>query len=593
MVIRNNDWYNLNSTRHYPLDDNATGDTDTTGSLPSNIIVDCRMRFPLLAGKFAYIGSINITENLVSVTFLAAQTVAAEKDTAAPNIISEFGPLAVVTVVNPTEYRPYPLEALYPGVGGWIIFGSGIKEPYHADFTTPEQSFLTPGAARWYRGLPVPSVQKEGVADTLTGLIRLKGSNSVSVTAPAAGRVINGVTRRAIVIAVKDGLGLLSLSDLVGPCGQRPESRTCDALPIEYINTVDPDCDGNIDIRFIGTLVTTYPYASLSSEALIPTAGLEIDFGLGITDACVTQECLPDDTGKLCNDYQDLCESISSQALSESSSSLSSSSSAGSLSLSSSSCGSLPYGTSFDDLTAQDFVVKSGTWAFKDLDSVSPIAESESAESQGWDAPIPSADIVYTPTHQSNRNTSIWDSCDYEALVGLSYVDIARERRTWTDIYIPADATAGLVFNYRNSPYTGNPHYLFAGIDTFHSQLLVGKFSGAGWSEVASSGTAALYHNTWYRIVGHSYVVNGQSTTLKVRVYEINHDLIHNWPDETLCTPVVSLSATTNTFGKISLGAQTTYSYTGKAGLFGWNESGATAPNIAYFSQFNFDKQVE
>ena len=591
MVIRNNDWYNLNSTRHYPLDDNATGDTDTTGSLPSNIIVDCNIRFPLLAGKFAYIGSVNVTENLVSVTILVAQTVTAEKGSQAPNVISEFGPLAVVTVVNPTEYRPYPLEALYPGVGGWIVFGSGIKEAYHADFTTPEQSFLTPGAARWYTGLPVPSVQKEGVADTLTGLVRLKGSNSVSVTAPAAGRVINGITRRAIVIAVKDGLGLLSLSDLVGPCGQRPESRTCDALPIEYINTVDPDCDGNIDIRFIGTLVSTYPYASLSSESSIDAAGLEVDFGLGITDACVTQECLPDDTGKLCNDYQDLCESVSSQVLDGSSSS-SSSSSSDSLSLSSSSCGSLPYGTSFDDLIAQDFAVKAGTWEFKDLD-VHTVSESESAESQGWDPPTPGEDIVYMPADHSTRNTSIWDSCDYEALTGLSYVDIARERRTWTDIYIPADATAGLVFNYRNSPYTGNPHYLFAGIDTFRSQLLIGKFSGSGWTEVTSSGAAALHPNTWYRIVGHSYGVTDQSTTLKVRVYEINHDLLHDWPDETLCTPVVSLAVTTNIFGKITLGAQTTYSYNGKAGLFGWSESGKTSSDIAWFSQFNFDKQVE
>ena len=591
MVIRNNDWYNLNSTRQYPLDDNATGDTDSTGSLPSNIIVDCHMRFPLLAGKFAYISSVNVTENLVSVTFLAAQTVSAEKDSAAPHVVSEFGPLAVVTVQNPVEYRPYPLEELYPGVGGWIVFGSGIHEPYRADFTTPEQAFITPGAARWYRGLPVPSVQKEGVADTLTGLVRLKGSNTVSITAPAAGRVINGVTRRAIVIAVKDGLGLLALSDLIGPCGQRPESRTCDALPIEYINTVDPDCDGNIDIRFIGSLVSTYPYASLSSGSSIPDAGLEIDFGLGITDACVTQECLPDDTGKLCNDYQDLCESESSQALAESSSSLSSSSES-SLSLSSSSCGSLPYGTSFDDLTAQDFVVKSGSWAFKDLD-IHTVSESSSAESQGWDPPTPGAAIVYEPTHSTHRNTSIWDSCDYEALTGLSYTDIARERRTWTDVYIPADATAGLVFNYRNSPYTGNPHYLFAGIDTFSSQLLVGKFSGSGWTEVTSSGSAALSHNTWYRIVGHAYGVNDQSTTLKIRVYEVNHDLIHNWPNEALCTPIVSLSITTNTFGKISLGAQTTYSYNGKAGLFGWAESGKSPSNIAWFSQFNFDKQVE
>jgi hypothetical protein len=591
MVIRNNDWYNLNSTRHYPLDDNATGDSDSTGDLPSNIIVDCRIRFPRLAGKYIYISSVNVTENLVSIVFLAAQSVAAEKD--GVSLLANFAPVAVVTVVNPEEYRPYPIEAMYPGVGGWIVFGSGVQEVYRGDFSAPEQSLLTPGAAQWYTGLPIPTVQKENVADTLTGLVRLKGSNTVSVTAPAAGRTINGINRRAIVISVKDDIGLLSLSDLIGPCGQRPESRTCEALPIEYINTVDPDCAGNIDIRFIGTLVSTYPYASLSSGLELTTAGVEIDFGLGITDACVTQECLPDDDGKLCNDYLDLCDSSSSESLGGGSSiSSSSSSSSESLSLSSSSCGSLPYGTTFDDSTAQDFVVKSGAWSFKDLDSVN-ISESASAESQGWGTVVPGADIVYAPTDHTARNTSIWDSCDYEALVGIPYVDISRQRRTWSDVYIPADATAGIVFNYRNSPYTGNPHYLFAGIDTFKSQLLVGKFSGNAWTEVTSSGTAVLNPDTWYRIVGHTYSVNQQSTTVKIRVYEVNHNLLSNWPNESLCTPLVSLSITTNIFGKITLGAQSDYSYHGKAGVFAWGESGYSTEDLAYFSQFNFDKQVE
>jgi hypothetical protein len=264
----------------------------------------------------------------------------------------------------------------------------------------------------------------------------------------------------------------------------------------------------------------------------------------------------------------------------------------------------LPFGTSFDDwgtTLEDDFVTKAGYW--HKLNIAGPgygFEESESAESQGWDEDVTEHGIVLQPFvgngPHSTRCVVVWDSCDYEALTGLSYVDISRERRVWTDLYTSGgDALTGLVLNYRLSPYTGNPHFTMVGIDTDASRLLVGKFSGSGWSEVASSGTAALNSSTWYRIVTHVYGVNDQSTTLKIRVYEINQDLIHNWPDETLCTPVVSMDVTTNTFGRITLGSQSIYNYNGKAGLFSWIESGMhnSFADLGYFSQFNFDKQVE
>lgn len=301
MVIRNNDWYNANSTTHYPLDDNATGDSNDAGPLPSNILVDCHLSFPRLAGKFAFVSSVNVTANLVSVTIGAVQSVTAEINGAAA--VPDFTPIAVITVVNPEEYRPYQLEALYPGVGGWIVFGNGVTEPYRADFTAPEQSFLTHKSARWYEGLPISSARKEGVADALTGLVHLKGSNTVSVTAET--RTIGAaVDRRVIVIAVDDNLGVITLEDLVGPCGQRPETRNCPAAPIEYINTVDPDCNGNITINFSGPVLTEYRLAG----------GIALDIGLGLADVCVTQECMPDADGTLCNEYtpQSNCDPSSS-----------------------------------------------------------------------------------------------------------------------------------------------------------------------------------------------------------------------------------------------------------------------------------------
>ena len=588
-MIRNHDWYNLNSTRNYPLDDSATGVSDEGTELPSNVIVDCHIRIPRAVGKYIYVSSVNVTENIVSVTLVAADSVTAEKG--GSPFVADFTPLAVVTVTNPEEYKPYPLDAMYPGVGGWIVFGSGISTPFRTDFTTPDQSFFAPTVGRWYDDLPVPSAQKEGLSEKLTGLVTLLGSSTVSVKKEE--RVIQGVTRDAIVISAIDTPENNLLESLVGPCGKRPESGTCEATPIEFINTVDPDCDGNIDIRFIGELTTIYPYSSLSSGAEIPTRGLEIDFGLGITDACVTQESLPDDEGVLCTEYTDLCESSSSQSLpgeEEEEESSSSESSEGSLSMSESSCGSLPYGTSFDEGIDADFVVKEGLWDLKSTSGVAP--ESEAAESQGWGAITTGLDRVYRPKDYGDRNVAIWDSCDYEALVGLPYTDITRERRIWTDLYIPSEGMAGLVLNYRKSPYTGNPHYFFAGIDTTASQLVLGKFAGNGWTEVAGSGLVPLVKDQWYRLVTHVYGVDQETSIVKAFVYKIDMDLITNWPDEAACDPVVAVTITTNTFGSIRSHSDTTYSYTGKAGLFGWTSYGSSTADIAYFSQFNFDKEV-
>ena len=40
MALFNNNWFNLNSTRRYPIDDSATGESDTGLDFPNDIIVD-------------------------------------------------------------------------------------------------------------------------------------------------------------------------------------------------------------------------------------------------------------------------------------------------------------------------------------------------------------------------------------------------------------------------------------------------------------------------------------------------------------------------------------------------------------------------
>ena len=61
MAIRNQSWYNLNSTRDYPLADAVTATSDGNQRLPQDIVVDLRVRWPAWLGKYAFLGSVAVT----------------------------------------------------------------------------------------------------------------------------------------------------------------------------------------------------------------------------------------------------------------------------------------------------------------------------------------------------------------------------------------------------------------------------------------------------------------------------------------------------------------------------------------------------
>ena len=69
--ILNNNWYNLNSTRKYPLDDGCTGIDDVGKLFPATLITDLHLRLNKSVGVGAMISSIVVSNTLVSVTFLA------------------------------------------------------------------------------------------------------------------------------------------------------------------------------------------------------------------------------------------------------------------------------------------------------------------------------------------------------------------------------------------------------------------------------------------------------------------------------------------------------------------------------------------
>ena len=333
MAIRNQHWYDLNSARDYPLDAEATCVDDSGNRLPSHYIADLNLKFPRVAARLAYLGGITVSPNIVTVVILGA---ASEDDT-------QPVPLATISLSRPVEiFRQYPLDGAYPGVGGWIAFGPGVDgDMLTARFATAAQSLLTPRAARSYELLPVKDVGKLGVTGPLTGVVALEAGTDIEIV--REGRVIPGHTpepwqamndpdgnpgRECVVIRLKNTSSNTALSRNVfdiyrSPCLGTPESETCgDPQPIQFLGPVQPDCCGNITIKFRGCASVSAIAASAthhtdgSITSVSSSNGVIIDCGLGLSEACITAPYLPDAEGNLPNDYSDLCSLSVSAAVS-------------------------------------------------------------------------------------------------------------------------------------------------------------------------------------------------------------------------------------------------------------------------------------
>lgn len=276
-------WYNLNAGRGYPLDDKATGTADDGSRLLSDILVDCHLGYPNTAGRHAFVGALSVTDTLVTVTFLASVTTHTARNL--------FTPLAAVSLPKPIEpYVHYPVAALYPGTGGFVVFGD-TDENVALRFSTPQQSLLLPRCVYAYNPLPIPSLQKAFADTGLTGVVTLAGEDDVEVVQeprtvidPATG---NTHLIDAIVIRLNTRPGNEAvLARYIGPCGARPESRNCKQPGIEMINTAVPDCQGNIELAF--THITAGALERRLTSLSSAPYGTFFGTSYGLPDVCGT-----------------------------------------------------------------------------------------------------------------------------------------------------------------------------------------------------------------------------------------------------------------------------------------------------------------
>lgn len=335
MTLRNQAFYNRNEGRPYPVSDEATGLDDTGARVPSDLVVDLNVSFPRVAAQRAYISALTVTEHLVSLVLLG---------TSGPSSPASTVPLASIDLPQPVvPYRSYPFRTIYPETVGWVVFGAGVVSPnvrdYAGRFTTPAQTILLPSTTHARLAFPITDIAKLHHHEPLTGLVRLASGNDIEViracrevpaNPPTTGKVLCNTldtqARDVIVFRLKEstpaGQPQRNVYDIYsGPCAGRPESFTCgDPEPIEFIGVVPPDCCGNIDLVFRGCAIpSAVTQASVVVDEVITetvtACGVIIDCSLGLDEVCVTPDRLPTATGRLPNEYDDLCESASSVSI--------------------------------------------------------------------------------------------------------------------------------------------------------------------------------------------------------------------------------------------------------------------------------------
>lgn len=523
--LRNQNWYNLQETRRYPLVDTADG-VVADGRLPTDILVDCHLRWQMDVCQFAYIGGVTVTDKLVSLVIMGVD------DPANPSVRI---PLAAVSLLQPVgRYAYHAVTPLSPDVGGFVVFGD-TTEPVAVKFSDPQQTLLLSRCARPYRALPVPTLRKQNRVDGLAGLVNLlPGTDMISAVETIQ---VYAQDRTALVFRLAKPTAVRNtLAEYIGPCQKRPESRNCDKEGVETINGVQPDCNGDIQILFRNLDVGNY----CDSEA----AGQTLDQALGIDDVCTTTQLYKQIERFAGTDSCDSeSEPVSASSVSLSLSSSPSESYASGSSDSSDSDGgngdgwsqlTLPYTTRFD-AASSPLTVKRGI--FELLQGT----ESPDEPQLGSDP-----DVSQSLYAHDRSQTNI-------AVLAAHGLGDAVDKHVETHVSIPAvanqQANAGLLLNYRVvNPQTG-PHleYFVVQLNRTIGQFRILRFSGSSFiseSHVLLSSPVVPGH--WYSIAVDIVQFSANQVAVSALVAGVTDP---GWPGVTMSVALNSYLPADGQFG--------------------------------------------
>lgn len=279
--VSNLQWCNLNEIRNYPMEDGASKVSDAGVAMPDNVVVDLNVAFPGSLGQEAFISSVGVTSNVVSITLCAKNG-------------STFTPLAAFSATRAavTPYANYELKPLADGVAGWVSFGNGIDTPGTWRFSDTSQTKLLPKVAWSYAETGVTSIGKLNTSDELSGdvSLRVDGSEELQIeyvsASSALARVINGNPVNALVFSLNTKqFGRELYERFLGPCDTSPESGTCRKPVIFTVNGAVPNCAGIITMQFVEASSNIYPVFTVD-DVVSNASIIEISSNMDQATAC-------------------------------------------------------------------------------------------------------------------------------------------------------------------------------------------------------------------------------------------------------------------------------------------------------------------
>lgn len=287
-------WYSKNQARNYPLDPRVSCLSDTGEEIPESLLADLRARWAGNTDTKLFIRSIVVGEH-ISISF-------AVKDGVDIQTVGVFS--AKRSTINP--HTPYLITSLARDFQGYLVLGElQYVKPITLLFSSPEQSELNLAAA--YPQQFQKDNKRFGIFNRVNmELYPLYAQGLTDVEIVEKRISLNGTDFvNAIVFRLADsnnadnGAGRNILAEYAGTCGQRPETRTCtDPQPIETLNGIKPDCCGRVFIEFRGC-GDMYPLTDKCGVVLVCDFTAEA--------ACPPSQSMPDDQGRLPNEYPDDC----------------------------------------------------------------------------------------------------------------------------------------------------------------------------------------------------------------------------------------------------------------------------------------------
>jgi hypothetical protein len=124
------------------------------------------------------------------------------------------------------------LQPEVPGVGGWVVFGSGVLTEGSWSFSGPQASMISDSCISRYEYGGVTTIGKQGFDTTVDGKVQLVGQNGLEVVSDSKGLAIQFSGTKSEVRQ--------SLQAFIGQCGGRPESNTCAFNAIRSLNGLVP-----------------------------------------------------------------------------------------------------------------------------------------------------------------------------------------------------------------------------------------------------------------------------------------------------------------------------------------------------------------